>query len=147
MIPGFGIGKAADDRVGSCEPHLFKNVVRRDVVIYIAKVLPGQRVSEQTNLFHRLLVVLIGQLAIEVYGIGIFHHLTREHDGLQSVALELERQQLPGRYLQGCKETDVGIGEHLHLACLYVNLPEIRDARIVRATNQVLVIQREAELS
>ena len=92
MIPGSGIGKTADDRVGSCEPHLFNDIVGCDVVIDIAKVLPGQRVSEQTNLFHRLLVVLISQLAVEPHGIGILHHLTGKQDGLQSVALELERQ-------------------------------------------------------
>ena len=82
MVPGFGIGETADDRIGTCELHLLQDVVGRDVVIHIAEVCLRQRVLEQTDLLHRLLVVLIGELSVQVHGIGILHHLACEHDGL-----------------------------------------------------------------
>ena len=49
--------------------------------------------------------------------------------------------------LQGCEESDVGIGEHLHLARLEVDLPEVGDTGVVGTAYQVFVVEREAELS
>ena len=74
-------------------------------------------------------------------------HGAVERYGPQAVALELKRQQFAGSDLQRGEKADVGIGEQLHLARGDVDLPKIGDAGIVRAADQVFVVEREAELS
>ena len=147
MIPTVGIGKARDGGISPSKAHLFQHMVRGDMVVNIAKLDSGQRVAQQAHLFECVAVLLVGRLTIQLYGIGIGHHLPFQCYRSHTVALKLQRQQLSRLYFERSKHSDAGIGKHLHLPGGYVDLPEIRHTGIVATAHQILIVERETELS
>ena len=125
VVPRLGIGKARHNGIGTREAHLLEHVVGSDVVVDIAEVNLGQRFLEQAQRLKGLAVLLVGHMAVQLHGIGIFDHLAGQLDGAHAVALKLQSQQLAGLRFQGRKQADVGIGEHLRLMGGDVNLPEV----------------------
>ena len=147
MIPTVGIGKARDGGISPCKAHLLEHMVGGDMVVDIAKLDSGQRVVQQAHLFECVAVLLVGRLPIQLYGIGIGHHLAVECYRSHTVALKLQRQQLSGLYFERSKHSDAGIGKHLHLPGGDVDLPEVRHTGVVATAHEILIVERKAELS
>ena len=146
VVPAIGVGEAGNSGICSCETHLLKHIVRSDVVIYIAEIQLRQRLTQQTNLLQGLHVILISLLSVKDHGVGVFHNLAVESHRAHTVPLEFEGEELVRSNFQRCEEAYISIGDHIHLARFKIDLPEIGYTGVIRATDEVFVVKREAEL-
>ena len=146
LVPRLAVGETGKGGISPFKGHFLQHVVGGDVVIDVAKLPDGQRLAEQSYRVEGLTVGFVGTLAIERDGIRIANHPPLKGDWQHAVAFKLQGQQAVGGNFERGKQADVGVGEHLHLPCLDIHLPEVADAGIVGTAYQVAVVEREAEL-
>ena len=147
VVPGILVRETGEDGISPGKTHLLDDVVGRDVVVNIPKIHLGKGLFQQTHRLQRLHIVLIGLLSVQFHGVGIGHHLALQGYGTQAVALEFQGQELAGSIFQRGKQADIRVGEHLGLPGFQVNLPQVGNAGIIGAADEVFVIQGETELS